>query len=158
MESDRRKDTFLATLAHELRNPLAPISNAMQYFRLKGGPADPDVQQFTDIIERQTRQMTRLVDDLLDISRINRDKLELRKESVDLASVVQTAVETAPTGPHGPRTSILGRAAGRADTAAGRSGPACGRFSRTCCTMRPNSRPPVDVSSFAPSADRTRSS
>jgi signal transduction histidine kinase/integral membrane sensor domain MASE1/ActR/RegA family two-component response regulator len=95
VESDRRKDTFLATLAHELRNPLAPISNAMQYFRLKGGPVEPDVQQFTDIIERQTRQMTRLVDDLLDISRINRDKLELRKESVDLASVVQTAVETA---------------------------------------------------------------
>ena len=68
-EADRRKDEFLAMLAHELRNPLAPIRNAVQIFRAKGPPV-PEVQWATDVIDRQVHQMTRLVDDLLDVSRI----------------------------------------------------------------------------------------
>ncbi len=92
-EADRRKDTFLATLAHELRNPLAPVRNAVQILRLKGATG-PELQWAQEVIDRQVHQMTRLVDDLLDISRITRDKLELRKEWIDLAKVLHSAVET----------------------------------------------------------------
>ena len=91
-EADRRKDEFLAMLAHELRNPLAPIRNAVQILRAKGPPM-PELQWATEVIERQVQQMTRLVDDLLDVSRITRGKIELRKERVDLAAVVDSAVE-----------------------------------------------------------------
>jgi PAS domain S-box-containing protein len=92
-ESDRRKDEFLAMLAHELRNPLAPIRNAVQILRLKG-PFLPELQWARDVIDRQVQQMTRLVDDLLDVSRITRGKIELRKERIGLATVVKSAVET----------------------------------------------------------------
>lgn len=90
----RRKDDFLATLLHELRNPLAPIANALE---LIGGYADkPDiVMRSRGIIQRQLRQLTRLVDDLLDFSRSGRGMIELQLESVDLAEVVATAVEAA---------------------------------------------------------------
>lgn len=91
-EEDEKKDEFLATLAHELRNPLAPIRNAAQYFRLKG-PPDPDFQNARDIIDRQVGQMTRLVDDLLDISRITRGKIVLQQAPVSLALVLANAVE-----------------------------------------------------------------
>jgi signal transduction histidine kinase len=92
-EADRRKDEFLATLAHEMRNSLSPVHNAVQILRLKGADT-PDLCWGRDVIERQVKQMTRLIDDLLDISRITRDKLELRKERVELAEVVTAAVET----------------------------------------------------------------
>ena len=92
-DADRRKEEFLATLAHELRNPLAPILNAVQYLNIRG-PIAPDLQWARDVIVRQTTHLTRLVDDLLDVSRINHDRLEIRKELVDLARVVHTAVET----------------------------------------------------------------
>jgi PAS domain S-box-containing protein len=91
-ESDRRKDEFLAMLAHELRNPLAPIRNAVQVLRVKGS-ALPELQWARDVIDRQVQQMTRLIDDLLDVSRITRGKIELRKEQVELAAVVSSAVE-----------------------------------------------------------------
>lgn len=91
-EADRRKNDFLAMLAHELRNPLAPVRNAIQILKLKG-PADPDLQWAREVIERQVQMMTRLVDDLLDVSRITRGKLKLHKESVDAATVVARAVE-----------------------------------------------------------------
>jgi PAS domain S-box-containing protein len=91
-EADRRKDEFLATLAHELRNPLAPIRNAVQILQAKCPPL-PDLQWAGDIISRQTDQMTRLVDDLLDVSRITRGKIELRKQRVELRSVINDAVE-----------------------------------------------------------------
>jgi signal transduction histidine kinase len=93
-EVDRRKDEFLATLAHELRNPLAPIRNAVGLMRLRG-PGDPDLRWAVDVVERQSQQLTRLVDDLLDISRIRRGKVRLTKEVVDLAAVVRSAVEAA---------------------------------------------------------------
>jgi signal transduction histidine kinase len=92
-QADRRKDVFLATLAHELRNPLAPIRNAVEVLKAKG-PDDPDLIWSRDVIDRQVGQMARLLDDLLDVSRITRNKLELRKQRVTLASVVETAVET----------------------------------------------------------------
>jgi PAS domain S-box-containing protein len=91
-EADRRKDEFLATLAHELRNPLAPIRNALQILRLS---PDRDAREHArSLIERQVGQMVRLVDDLMDVGRISRGKLELRRELVPLAAVVTAAVET----------------------------------------------------------------
>jgi PAS domain S-box-containing protein len=91
-QGDRRKDEFLATLAHELRNPLAPLRNSLQIMRLAGD--DPAaVEQARTVMERQLRQLVRLIDDLLDVSRITRDKLKLRKERAELALVVRNAVE-----------------------------------------------------------------
>jgi CheY-like chemotaxis protein/nitrogen-specific signal transduction histidine kinase len=91
-EADRRKDEFLATLAHELRNPLAPIRNAVQILKL-ANPPDPELYHARDMIDRQVRQMTRLVDDLLDVSRITQGKVQLRREPIELADVVRSAVE-----------------------------------------------------------------
>jgi len=91
-EADRRKDEFLATLAHELRNPLAPIGSAVQVLRARTSEGEHKAAR--DIIERQVRQMARLVDDLLDISRITRGKLVLRKESLDLSPIISNAIET----------------------------------------------------------------
>jgi PAS domain S-box-containing protein len=92
-EADRRKDEFLATLAHELRNPLAPIRNAVEVLKVTG-PTGPDLAWGRDVIERQAGQMARLLDDLLDVSRITRGRLELRKGRVTLAAAVESAVET----------------------------------------------------------------
>ena len=92
-EADRRKDEFLATLAHELRNPLAPVRNAVEVLRMKG-PDIPELHWARDIIDRQTQAMTRLIDDLMDISRINQGKIELKREQIQLAKIVQGAVET----------------------------------------------------------------
>ncbi|HWB09821.1 MAG TPA: PAS domain S-box protein [Pirellulales bacterium] len=92
-DADQRKDEFLATLAHELRNPLAPIRNGLQVLRLAGSNREMMGEART-MMERQLDQMVRLVDDLLDVSRITRNKLELRKERVALASVVHSAIET----------------------------------------------------------------
>ena len=92
-DADQRKDEFLATLAHELRNPLAPISNGMQVLRMSGGSGEM-ADETRSMMERQLSQMVRLVDDLLDVSRITRNNLELRKERVTLAAVVDSAAET----------------------------------------------------------------
>lgn len=92
--ADRRKSEFLAVLAHELRNPLAPIRNALQLIRMTGDDGQT-LQSATDLLERQVGQMVRLVDDLLDVSRIDRGKIELRKERIELAFVVNPAVEAA---------------------------------------------------------------
>ena len=92
-EADQRKDEFLATLAHELRNPLAPIRNALQIMRL-AGTSGAAAEQARTMMERQLTHMVRLVDDLLDVSRITRNKIELRKKRVELAAVVAGAVET----------------------------------------------------------------
>lgn len=92
-EADRHKDVFLATLAHELRNPMVPLRNGLQLLRLATEPEARE--QARAMMERQLGQMIRLVDDLLDISRISRKKLELRKARIELWAVVQSAVETA---------------------------------------------------------------
>ncbi|MDP3231551.1 MAG: PAS domain S-box protein [Myxococcales bacterium] len=91
-EADRRKNVFLATLAHELRNPLAPISAGLEVLRLSG--SDAKVEQVRAIMARQVSQLVRLVDDLLDVSRISEGKVELRKERVELRAVFDAAVET----------------------------------------------------------------
>jgi PAS domain S-box-containing protein len=91
-EADRRKDEFLAMLAHELRNPLAPIRNATEVLRLIG-PADPNLARARDLIGRQVTHMARLVDDLLDVSRISRGKILLRRQRLDLVPLVRAAVE-----------------------------------------------------------------
>ena len=93
LAADGRKDEFLATLAHELRNPLAPIRNAVEILRLKA-PADSELRWARDIIDRQAQQLTRLVDDLLDVSRITRGRIELRLERIELAALLERAVET----------------------------------------------------------------
>ncbi len=92
-QADRRKDQFLATLAHELRNPIAPIQNAVEIMRLAGD--DPaTIDHVRDTIERQVRQLARIVEDLIDVSRIVERKIALRIERVSIDSVVNTAVET----------------------------------------------------------------
>lgn len=91
-DANRRKDEFLATLAHELRNPLAPVRNAVQILRLKGAMS-ADSKWASDVIDRQVRAMSRLIDDLMDAARINQGKIELRLERVDLARVLQDATD-----------------------------------------------------------------
>ena len=91
--ADQRKDEFLATLAHELRNPLAPIRNGLQILRLSNDDKEK-VEEIHTMMERQLAQMVHLVDDLLDVSRISRGKLELRKQLIELSSVINNAVET----------------------------------------------------------------
>jgi PAS domain S-box-containing protein len=91
-EADRRKDEFLATLAHELRNPLAPIRNGLELLKMSAD--DPQLcEEVRDMMDRQTQQMVRLIDDLLDVSRITRGKLQLRKCRVELAEVMRGAVD-----------------------------------------------------------------
>ncbi len=95
-EADARKDEFLAMLAHELRNPLAPIRSAARVLRLMN-TTDPELDEVRGVIDRQVRQMARLVDDLLDVSRINRGKIELLRQPVDLHEVAHHAsVAVAP--------------------------------------------------------------
>jgi signal transduction histidine kinase len=91
-QADVRKDEFLATLAHELRNPLAPIHHALQLMRRS---TDPEEQRTNrEVIERQVRQLVHLVDDLLDVSRVSRGKLDLRRRRVTLAEVLGSSIET----------------------------------------------------------------
>ena len=92
-EADRRKDEFLATLSHELRNPLAPISNAVQVLKAIA-PGDAKLEWCRNLIDQQVGYMARLMEDLLDVSRITRDKLDLRKQPVALSEIVNNAVET----------------------------------------------------------------
>ena len=92
-QADQRKDEFLATLAHELRNPLAPIRNAVEILRLSSGD-NPATGEVCAVMERQVGNLIRLVDDLLEVSRITRGKIELRMEPVELAAVIRSAVET----------------------------------------------------------------
>ena len=91
--NDRRKDEFLATLAHELRNPLAPIRSGLQVLRVTPPGGEP-ARQALGIMERQVHHLVRLLDDLMDVSRITQGRVALRKQDLDLAEAVRTAVET----------------------------------------------------------------
>jgi signal transduction histidine kinase/ActR/RegA family two-component response regulator len=91
--ASRRKDEFLAMLSHELRNPLAPIRNAVEVIR-RVGPSEPMLAMARDIIDRQAAHLTRLVDELLDVSRISQGKIALKRESVELGKVVTQSLET----------------------------------------------------------------
>ena len=92
-EADRRKDEFMATLSHELRNPLAPIRNALELMR-RVGPDAAVSERALAVMERQLQQLVRLTDDLLDVSRITRNRIELRRDRIDLRTVLRSAVET----------------------------------------------------------------
>ncbi|MFO0891283.1 MAG: histidine kinase dimerization/phospho-acceptor domain-containing protein [Isosphaeraceae bacterium] len=91
-EVDRRKDEFLAMLAHELRNPLAPVATALHIVK-RVDPLPEKVKWAVDIAERQVKHLARLVDDLMEASRISRGKVMLKKETVELGSIVRRAVE-----------------------------------------------------------------
>ena len=93
IEADRRKDEFLATLAHELRNPLAPIRSSLYILKLTG-KAEGTVARIYDLLERQVKHLVRLVDDLMEVSRISRGRIELRKEPIDVQTVILNAIET----------------------------------------------------------------
>lgn len=94
LDADRRKDEFLATLAHELRNPLAPIRNSLQILKMTRVD-EQTAKQTREMMERQVHHLVRLVDDLLDLSRVMRGKIELRREPAELGSIIARAVETA---------------------------------------------------------------
>ena len=133
-EVDRRKDEFLATLAHELRNPLAPIRNALHVLRL--APDAAQSERVHEMIDRQVDHLVRLVDDLLDVSRITSGKIELRRERVELAEVVRAAVETSRPLIERARHELgVGAAAGAARA---RRRPRAARPGRraTCSTTR----------------------
>ena len=93
-DANRRKDEFLAMLSHELRNPLAPIRNAVEVIR-RLAPPDPKLTMARDVVDRQVTLLARLVEELLDVSRISQGKIALKKEPVDLGRIVAHAVETA---------------------------------------------------------------
>lgn len=105
-DEGRRKDDFLAMLAHELRNPLAPILNAVQVMRLRS-QADAPQERAREVVERQVRHMARLLDDLLDVSRITRGMIELRREPVDLVVIVADALQTSRPFLEAQRHEIL---------------------------------------------------
>ena len=92
-EADRRKDEFIATLAHELRNPLAPLRNGLQVMKVAGSNGET-IEQCRAMMERQLTQLVRLVDDLMDVSRINNGKMDLRLERIAISAVIESAVET----------------------------------------------------------------
>jgi PAS domain S-box-containing protein len=94
VDADRQKDAFIATLAHELRNPLAPIRHAVELLGRRGG-ADPQVAWSREVIERQVAQMSHLVDDLLDVSRLTRGQVQLRRRTLRFTAVVEQAIEIA---------------------------------------------------------------
>ena len=112
-DADRKKDDFLALLAHELRNPLAPIRNGLQVMRLAAGNADAAAQA-REMMDRQLSHMVRLIDDLLDISRINRNKMELRRSRILLADVLSSAVKWTGRGDY--RRTLIAKATARSKT------------------------------------------
>ena len=107
-DADRRKDEFLATLAHELRNPLAPVRTGLEV--LKRAPHEAAARRTREMMDRQVRHMVRLIDDLLDVSRITRGKIELQREPLTLSSVIDAAVESSrplvEAGQHELRISL----------------------------------------------------
>ena len=120
-EADQRKDQFLAMLAHELRNPLAPISNAVQIMKVQGLNG-PNFDWSVKVIEDQVKHMTRMVDDLLDVSRITRGKVVLQKEPVELEAVVEPGRRGQPAADRGLPAPPDRRAARAPRAAGGRPG------------------------------------
>ena len=123
-DADRRKDEFIATLSHELRNPLAPIRNGLQVLRRTGGQG-PTAERAQEMMEQQVEHLVRLVDDLLDVSRVSHGKIELRKERLDLAAVVNRTCRPQPGTDRRGRGSASRRSVGCAG--AGRRGSSTAR-------------------------------
>ncbi len=99
VESDRRKDEFLSMLAHELRNPLAPLQNGV-HLLASGRLGEPDVGKTVQMLQRQLKHLTRLVDDLLDVARLNHGRIELRKAPIDVREIAEQALEMARPAMH----------------------------------------------------------
>ena len=154
-EADRRKDQFIATLAHELRNPLAPIRTAVAILG-REGTAEPDRAWSRDVIERQVAHLSRLVDDLLDMARVTSGKLLLRRERVALGA--WSRPRWRPAGrrsmPPGTGWSCILRQRRRCSTPTRRAWRRC---SRTCSTTRRSTRRGAARSSCAPSRREARS-
>ena len=127
-------------LAHELRNPLAPIRNALHVLRQPGADGAHAPSRRGDMIERQVQHMARLVDDLLDVSRISRGRIELRKEAVDAGGGRRPRGGGRPPAARGRRHELTVVAAGRAAAAGGRPDPA-GAGARPTCSTTPPSTP-----------------
>lgn len=106
LDADRRKDEFLATLAHELRNPLAPLRNGVHLLKITQSQTDSNTG-LVEMMERQVDHMVRLVDDLLEVSRITRGKIELRREIVDVGSLIRSAVEISASGIEAARHQLI---------------------------------------------------
>ena len=143
--ADRRKDEFLASLAHELRNPLAPIRSAVEILRLPN-VSDADAAQARAVMIRQLDQMTRLIDDLLDVSRITSDKLDLQLDRVELSPIIAMAVETSrPLVLQRQHTLSVSRGAvaGRASTP---TRPGWPKRSTTCSPTPRSTRRRADTS------------
>ena len=130
-EADQRKDQFLAMLAHELRNPLAPISNAVQIMKVEGLNG-PNFEWSVEVIEDQIKHMTRMVDDLLDVSRITRGKVVLQKEPVELEVVVEPGRRGEPAPDRGLPASPDRRAAPSTPCSWRSTRRGWSRCSRTC--------------------------
>ena len=155
-DAHRRKDEFLATLAHELRNPLTPIRNGLQVMKMAGVTAAA-VEQARAMMERQLAQMVRLVDDLMDVSRISQGKLALRCERVDLAQVLQTAVESSAAliEAKAQKFSLYLAATAltiQADTPP--AGTSVFKLAQQCCQIHPSGWP-YSVKSRAPGQRRS---
>ena len=135
--SNRRKDEFLAMLSHELRNPLAPIRTALEVIR-RLAPAEPKLTWATDVTGRQVAHLTRLVEDLLDVARINQGKIALQTEPLDLRAVVAHAIETAKPFLDSRRHQLHDRGSRRAGRRCAATSRACRRSSPTCSTTPPS--------------------
>ncbi len=147
-DADRRKDEFLATLAHELRNPLAPIRTSMGILKHLH-PDSSQVTQLRNVVDRQVGHLTRLVDDLLDVARITSGKVALKRERTTLQSVLNHAVEISALR-HGQQAAPARIAGRRARRVAGWQTPrAWCKAWPTCWSMPPNSRPRAGTSCSA---------
>ena len=122
-QADREKDDFLALLAHELRNPLAPIRTAVQLLKMRRQP-DAEGQRLHAVIDRQVQHLVRMVDDLLDVSRVLRGKVELRREPIEIADAIAIAVETSRPLIDAQRQELVVRLPGRPGDRARRPGAA----------------------------------
>ena len=136
-EADRKKDDFIALLAHELRNPLAPIRNGLQVIRLAGTDADA-VAQARDMMDRQLAHMVRLIDDLLDVSRISRNKMELRRARVLARRRGRQRRGDRPPGDRGGRARADRLAPARARLPRRRPDPAGPGVLATCSPTAPS--------------------
>ena len=138
-EADRRKEEWLAMLAHELRGPLAPISNAVQVL-IRIGPADPEIDRARDVIVRQTRHLARIVDGLLEVTRLLRGEIRLQKERMDLGRLVRADRRGLPARPGAGRPRPRPRGAPDARLGRWATPPGWGRSWATSSTTPSSSR------------------
>ena len=138
-EADRRKSEFLAMLSHELRNPLAPIKNSL-YILERTPPGSEPARRAQAVIDRQVEQLARLVDDLLDVTRVTRNRIQLQRTRLDLGDLVRRTVEDQRSVFEQTRRAARAGAAARAGRGGRATRPGSPRCSATCCRTRRSSR------------------